>query len=194
MTETHLVADVETVNHIRGASFRATSGEEEEEEEEEEASEADTWAGKNGLENSRRRFLLPPVVAPSIYDRIFCAAIFFSSSLKIFQRNRGRGTPVCRRVRGLLFQGEDRFLLHSHSSSSSFRWEMVGEKFLWEEGEICFFVGLSEWIVGFYDKNDKGRAFRFWFQDFGNDSFILIKFGDGNICLSEVILLSNFRK
>lgn len=72
---------------------------------------------------------------------------------------------------------------------------MVGEKFLWEEeGEICFFVGLSEWIVGFYDKNDKGRAFRFWFQDFGNDSFILIKFGDGNICLSEVILLSNFRK
>lgn len=89
MTETHLVADVETVNHIRGASFRATSGEEEEEEEEE-ASEADTWAGKNGLENSRRRFLLPPVVAPSIYDRIFCAAIFFSSSLKIFQRNRGR--------------------------------------------------------------------------------------------------------
>lgn len=74
--ETHLVADVETVNHIRGASFRATSGEEEEEEEEEEASEADTWAGKNGLENSRRRFLLPPVVAPSIYDRIFCDFLF----------------------------------------------------------------------------------------------------------------------
>lgn len=125
LTETHLVADVKTVNHIRGASFRATSGEEEEEEEEEEASEADTWAGKNGLENSRRRFLLPPVVAPSIYDRIFCAAIFFSSSLKIFQRNRGRGTPVCRRVRGLLFQGEDRFLLLLHS----------GEK--WLERNFC---------------------------------------------------------
>lgn len=168
MTETHLVADVETVNHIRGASFRATSGEEEKEEEEEEASEADTWAGKNGLENSRRRFLLPPVVAPSIYDRIFCAAIFFSPSLKIFQRNRGRGTLVCRRVKGLLFQGEDRFLLHSHSSSSSFRWEMVGEKFLWEEGEICFFVGLNKWIVGFYDKNDKGRF------DFGSRILAII--------------------